>query len=292
MSAISAVVTKTGETRKLRSDEVMILAGQRDRMLEQFGHHQYTNECLPEDFATLFDPVYSNDKLLAFMVWEGAEPDPDDTEVQRKARERWEQSWFNHRDCCLQLTASAVELYDSHSPPQGVASGQLIAHLTYLAAGRLPKRDEQLIFPHKYGLQHVTSKQREIRNGRDIHEALASGEISLELAIGTGYGPCSLELRLRSNLGEDMDVSIQRGTVFQQNEWVHRSNLIVASDYVVSLPAGHVVWKKLETYLMNRDCALPSGNMMSLTEFVLDDAVAFESQGKIWDHFAKSLAKA
>merc|ERR1712039_777682 len=94
------------------------------------------------------------------------------------------------------------------------------------------------------------------------------------------------------NLSEeqDMEITVQRGTVFQHIDWQHRQNLIVPIDSVIPVAASSTVSKELLAFCMNVTCACSSGNPLSLTEFFIDNTSVLESQGAVWDHFEGCFA--
>jgi GTPase SAR1 family protein len=201
--------------------------------------------------------------------------------------EQWQKTWTDHADICHELSRQAEATYDAGGQrPQEVSSGQLIAHLSYLALGCAPLPGDALKVPGDFRLKHVSDGARpQPRHGEDLHEALASGRIILESAVGTGYGAESLELTLQNNTEQDVLVTIRRGSIFQQVDWQHRGNQLVAMEHVVNVPAGRRAWKTCETYCMNRGCACPNGNVMNLTEFYFNDVDVMQTQACVWDFF-------
>merc|ERR1712217_60459 len=127
--------------------------------------------------------------------------------------------------------------------------------------------------------------------GLDLHASVNSGKIAIESAVGCSFGSGALTLKLRNDANNDIEVAIRRGTIFQHTSWVHRQNLLVSIDYIVEVPAGASVLKKMNAYCMNASCACSSGNPMSVTEFYIDSTDILESQGKVWDHFESKFGK-
>jgi len=142
----------------------------------------------------------------------------------------------------------------------------------------------------RFGLKCIKEMPRpQPRRGSDLHKALASGQVMIDAAIGRGFGKDSLQLALRNRSSDVCQVVIQQGTIFQHVDWQHRQNLLVAVDYVISVPAGGVASKKLMAYCMNLSCACSNGNSMELTEFYFDDLEVLQDQSKVWDHFQRSF---
>lgn len=227
--------------------------------------------------------------LIAFMVWEGAEPSAGMEEMQRRRDEQAKaraDAWADSQLACTNLKQSAEDLYDANEIPQGIASGMLIAHFTYLCFNCSPKSSDTLKPPAHFRLKRLSEVPRPpARHGVDLADALMSGHVVMETCTGNSFGKDSLRLKLRSNTSQDLQIAVRRGTIFQHIDWVHRQNLIVSVDYVVNVPAGGFAWKKMESYCINNSCCCSSGQPMTLTEFYFEDLDVMESQGKVWDHF-------
>jgi len=195
-----------------------------------------------------------------------------------------------HGIACQELTTQAENTYDASPPADGIASGQLMAHLSYLALNCCPKQGDELKSPAQFKLKRLRDASRpRARRGEDIHSTLGAGLINLEAAVGSGFGPGSVSLLLVSNSKDDVEVVVRRGSIFQQSGWTHRSNLIVVVDTVVKVPAGQRVLHKIEAYSMNRSCAIPNGNPLSLTEFYFDELDIMQNQARVWDHFQSCI---
>eukprot|EP00929_Paragymnodinium_shiwhaense_P035116 TRINITY_DN19009_c0_g1_i1.p1 TRINITY_DN19009_c0_g1~~TRINITY_DN19009_c0_g1_i1.p1 ORF type:complete len:936 (-),score=218.11 TRINITY_DN19009_c0_g1_i1:245-3052(-) len=191
-------------------------------------------------------------------------------------------------ELCQSLSRASAALYDVGDVVPNVASGQLMAHLTYLAYGCLPSKDSPLKLPAKWRLKRLGEVPRlPARHGlaEDLHTLLASGQVILEYACGKGIGPGGLALTLLNTDQRDLQVAIRRGSVFQQAAFNHQQDLMVASEYVVTVPAGRRTWKAVEVYSINVQCAPPRESEMHLTDFYFDDLDILETQGSVWEHF-------
>jgi len=296
MSCMNASGTKVN----LNRDDIAVLNAQRKRLLAEWGYaddndemgYEEENETrrlsrpLPAAFEKAFAPVLSSPNLIGFMVWTGMKPSKDEAKEAQRQREEDERIWKERMANFVALSEAARKEYDSGNRPPLIGSGQLMAHFTYLCLSCTLKGDDKLKPLNRFGLKSLAKASRaKPRHGQDLHAALGSGKVVMETIVGTGFGIDSLELRLRSNTSEDISVTVQKGTIFQHMNWEHRQNLMVAVDYVISVPSRTSVNKKMMTYCMNQSCACSSGNPMNLTEFYFDDSAALESQGTIWDHF-------
>jgi hypothetical protein len=240
---------------------------------------------LPEAFEEAFRPVRQNDALVGFMLWEGVQPNAETVEFLRREREEWQAAWRAKQERCLELTEAAVRIHDTGMVP-GVASGQLIAHFSYLCSGGELRGGDQPKACSQFGLKRLSDSPRPPpMHGQDLHDALNAGLVSIEVASGSSFGAEALTLKLRSSAAEDLEIAVRRGSIFQHVDWQHRQNLLVSIEYVVTVPAGGCVLKQLHAYCMNLSCACSNGNPMNLTELYLDDPAVLESQGRVWDHF-------
>jgi len=215
-----------------------------------------------------------------------------EAEENRKVEE-WEAAYRLAAQAKTNLSTKAKVLFDSAKLPMGLASGQLIAHFTYLCKGPDLIGSEELEPPSRFGLKRLSEAPRpKPRRGHDLHEALLSGKVMLQAAEGRSYGQDALMVTLQSATSEPLEVTIRRGTIFQHVDWVHRQNLLVAYDYLLSLPAGGVASKKMMAYCMNVTCSCSAGDSMQLTEFYIDEREILESQAAVWDHFESSFSHA
>jgi len=263
---------------------------------------------LPEAYEAAFSPVMHNDRLLAFMLWAGVGPSPEVVAARREvvaarraevveqeerlARLRlerqaeWEAQWRAEQERLSFLSDAAKKLYDGPLAAKGIASGQIIAHFTYLCLGGTLKGNEELQPLTRFGLKLASKVQRPApKRGLDLHKAVADGKVAIEAASGKSFGVGSVTLRLRNDSDQPLEIAVRRGSVFQHIAWEHRQNLLVCVDYVVPLPPAGSALRHLDAYCMNLSCACSSGNPMSLTDFFFDKADVLESQGRVWDHF-------
>lgn len=270
----------------LSKEEYNMLDAQRRRLLKE------TGKPLPASFETTFAPVLESQSLVAFMVWNGAVATKDVPQEDQRQRAELERSWEESTNLMKALTSSSQAQYDAAERPSLVASAQMIAHFTYLASNRTLTPNHALKLHHAFGLKWLRSDTRPPpQSGHDLHALVASGEVIIESVVGNGFGTDSLELTLRSSTSDNLQVSVQRGTIFQQIGWEHRQNLMVAVDYVVSLPSGASLCKKMRTFSLNHSCACARDSPMSLTEFYVDDPKILESQGMVWDYFQRCFTK-
>jgi len=304
LSCVNASGTKVTLTR----DDIEVLDTQRRRILSEWGYvddgepqeleESYDMQStklsrpLPAAFEKAFAPVLRSPSLIGFMVWNGVRPSKDEVQERKRQREEDERTWKERMKNFEALSEVARKEYDTSTRPSHVASSQLVAHFTYLSLNCILKGNDALKPLTRFGLKWLTKTPRaKPRHGQDLHAILSSGKVAIERIVGTGFGIDSLELVLRSNASEDLEVTVQKGTIFQHVNWEHRQNLMAAVDYVIPLPSKAVVTKKMMAYCMNSTCACSSGNPMNLTDFYLDDSAVLESQGTVWDHFEQCFSK-
>lgn len=301
-------VNSTGAKVTLSRDEYSVLSSIRTDILREWGYDMEDEDDaeaadvyqqrrglsrpLPAAFEKAFAPVLRSPNLIAFMVWTGVKPAKDQVAERQRQREEDERIWRERMQNFVALSELAQNVYDQSQKPAHIASAQIIAHFTYLSLRMALKGADTLKPLTHFGLKWLTKNPRpKPRHGQDLHVVLNSGKVVIEGIIGTGFGIDSLELSLTNNSQEDLEVTVQRGTIFQHINWEHRQNLMVAVDYVIPLGVGARVNKKMMAYCMNLSCACSSGNSMNLTDFYFDNSVALESQGSIWDHFESCFRK-
>jgi len=208
---------------------------------------------------------------------------------QERLRLEWESRHQDEVEARNQLSKKAKAQYDGGRKqlPTGLASGQILAHFSYICYDMLPVGAGPLEKPARFGLKLLTQAPRpKPRRGHDLHEALFTGKIAIERVTGSSFGNGALELSLRSCSSEPLEVAVRRGSIFQHTDWVHKQNLLVAIDYMMTIPpTGGVVTKSMMAYCMNLSCACSSGETMELTEFYFDSSHVLDSQGNVWDHF-------
>jgi hypothetical protein len=262
--------------------------------------------------------VLDSRRLIGFMVYLGIRASPDEVanareereeyeaeEAERVAREqrileerraeqeRFRRQWEErHQELMAarnDLTRRAKIQHESGGSrqlPKGIGSGQIIAHFTFITMDLQAKMGAALLPPSRFGLKALSEAPRpKPRLGYDLHEALFAGKVEIEEATGTSFGVDAMTLQLRSMASEPIQVAIRRGTIFQQVDWVHKQNLLIAIDYMLTIPPGGVAAKVMMAYCMNVTCSCSAGENMELTEFYFDTSHVLDSQGNVWDHF-------
>jgi len=267
----------------------------------------------------LSDMVYTvieSRRLVGFMVYLGVRASPDEVTIAREEREEIEaeEAEREAREARIQaereleaarrqaeweaahkelvaarndITSRAKAIYEgTRQLPKGVASGQIMAHFAYIFNNCKAVMGTPLQLPLHYGLKMLSDAPRpKPRRGLDLHEALYTGKIELSDAVGVGFEEDALTLTLKGCTSEPLEVAVRRGTIFQHSAWLHKQNLIVAVDYLVSIPANGIAKKSMMAYCMNSTCSCSGGETMELTEFYCDASHVLDSQGLVWDHF-------
>jgi len=313
LDALDHVILEDGSRMALDVDSRTVLQELRDEMLEDWGcilerAEEEGEACpgvmetrileggrpLPDAFSEAFGPqeeVLGNPVFLAFMVSSGVRPAEEAVERLRQEREAHERAWRERMKKFTDLSRAAKKVYDVAPACPGIASGQIIAHFTYLCAGMQLSSEPPPLQPlSHFGLKRLSEKPRPApRRGTDLHEALLAGDLCVKAVKGTSFGSDAVELMLENTSSSDMEVAIQQGTIFQHIDWQHRQNLMVSMDYFVVIRAGELLVKHLYAYCMNLTCACSSGNPMSLTEFYFDNHAVLEDQSSVWGHFQRSF---
>jgi len=310
-SGTLSCVDASGTKVTLKKDDYTVMDAQRREILKESGHleeeeteaaqregyegsmqNRSPSRPLPAAFEKAFAPVLSSPNFIAFMLWNGVRPAKDQVQEATRQRQEDERTWKERMEKQVALSEAAKNAHDTSLRPQNVASAQLIAHFTYLCLSSTLKGNDALKPPSRFGLKWLSKNPRsKPRHGRDLHAVVLENSVVIESVVGSGFGIDSLELTLQSSSMEDMLITVQRGTIFQQADWEHRDNLMVAMDYVIALPSQATMTKKMMAYCMNRTCACSNGNLMNLTEFYFDDSAVLESQGLVWDHFEQCFNK-
>mmetsp|Transcript_103145 Transcript_103145/g.183283 ORF Transcript_103145/g.183283 Transcript_103145/m.183283 type:complete len:1129 (-) Transcript_103145:35-3421(-) len=297
-SGSSYVITnKAGRRVPLNADKYKALRATLENMLKEFGCEALHAESpedgmnggkqLPGTFLEAFGPtlkeVIESKKLLGFMLWEGVEPSTEVIESVRRDPEEWTAHWKAVQERFQRLSDQAKKAHDVGSSIPGVASGQLISHLSHLS---LPMNSDTIKPPSFFNFTKVSdSKRPHLRFGQDLHAALAARSVAIVSCTGTGFGIDSVRIELKNLVQDNMTINIRRGTIFQQQGWQHRQNLLVGIDYCIEVPAGSTIVKHMHGYCINRTCALSQSSPLDLTDFYLDDDTVLASQAVVWDHF-------
>ncbi|CAJ1357118.1 unnamed protein product [Effrenium voratum] len=278
-----AMSNRKGGKVQLSSDDFNNLCQKLDDILVEWGCEPgelLGGRPLPAAFASAFgtNPRRSP-KLLGFMLWEGIVPSPAVKDLCREQHE-WEAAWADEQQRMKQLSAKATEEHDSGDSSPGVASGQLMAHLSYLA------QSTELKPPSFFGFKKVAEDERPApRHGEDLHAALSAGAVLLEEVTANGTGVGNLKVTLRSLSEEPLEILLRRGTIFQQKTWNHRQDLITGVDYLVKLVPGKSATIEALGLSLSTSCAAPCGDEMNLTAFYFDNDKVLAGQALIWDHF-------
>eukprot|EP00927_Polykrikos_kofoidii_P025669 TRINITY_DN23029_c0_g1_i1.p1 TRINITY_DN23029_c0_g1~~TRINITY_DN23029_c0_g1_i1.p1 ORF type:complete len:1171 (-),score=203.23 TRINITY_DN23029_c0_g1_i1:29-3394(-) len=311
----STVVLKDGTTRRLDQLEVRDLRRQRDEMFRECGFGEYVDYYegeidpeaemgrpsvqLPPAYEEAFDPVLG-EKLLGFMVWEGVEPNQDRVEVERARIARLREAWLGQNERCKELKRACEAIYDKPpmvggaARPENVASGMIMAHFTYLCSPKPIEQGVPLVVPGQFRFKRISEVPRAPpRRGEDLLDLAVRGAVVIESITGTGFGRDSVQITLVNKSDtKELTVAIRQGTIFQHVDWEHRQNLMAKIEFLVVLPPGGIVRKRLDCYCLNVTCACSNGNKMSLTEFYIDDPEALSSQCAVWKHVEGLIAQA
>lgn len=180
--------------------------------------------------------------------------------------------------------------------PSGCGSGMIISHFSYIAGHK-----QGLLSPDHFSFKSVknrpTSKALALlkRKGTvlTLHEAVDSGRVEIVSCSGNSYGKNALHLALRTCQEGDgpFTVAVQKGTIFQHTDWVHKQNLMVIRTRhmkFLSGKAGLTCEKRINAHCMNSMCCCSSGESMTLTKFYFDEP-ALGVQGRVWNFLDKKF---
>jgi len=169
--------------------------------------------------------------------------------------------------------------------PNNCASGQLIAHFTYLC------KEVELRDISDFTLRQWRGGEEAEGGAVMLHEAVAKSAVKIVSAVGISFGSRALALKLQNLSEEPVDLLVPAGTVFQHSSWVHLQNLIVGRGVHLALGPGQTQEWKLGGMCMNLSCGCCSGEKLKLTSFLLQDLHLLESQLKVWEHFEAIFAR-
>lgn len=235
---------------------------------------------MPPAFVNAFGASPSKSlKLLGFMIWEGVAPTKKFKRDFYRKKDDWQAAWADEQRRMKELLEKAIEEYDSGDAALGVASGQLIAHLSFLSGS------SELKDPSSFNLVKVSDESPPPRHGEDLHSALSAGLVVVEEIVADGFGVGNLKLTLRSLSSEPLIITIRKGTVFQQKSWTHRSDLLTGLDYMVALLPESSTTKEMLGHSFTTVCPPPACDEMLITDFYVDLEDLLGSQALIWDHF-------
>lgn len=302
-AAVWAYTDKNGQPRSVTNDQFEAVSKDAERQVARAGQKWFADGEAQEEEGEavakgnwLMDEFGSRKNYLGFRLWNGAKPAEPDIETAKRRRLEWELLWQIRQEQQRELSQAAIQMYDSAVDKENVASGQLVAHLTYLrrngdltpGAGLircdLERHDS---FGLKWNQEQPKSQPS---RGVDIHDAIAAGRLRLVSAVGNGFGKNALQVELSNLTPGDLEIKVPQGTIFQHRGWEQRQNLIVSIDYLLKCPAGGSVSKKMLAYCMNLTCPAPKESPMTLTEFYVDDLGVVEDQGTVWDYFESCTA--
>jgi hypothetical protein len=290
-----SVTNKNNAKMNIEEKEYNRLVALVDNMMHECGCHPGSDATrpLPEAFLAAFGHdeagLRQNNLFLGFLCWLGVRSPANAQLPVRMLPDVWEASWRAMQDRFEKLADQASKAHDSATSVPGVASGQLIAQLSHLSQRQ---QGCALQPPSLFKLKKVSeSKRPPPKRGKDLHEALLEGDVAIQSVLGSNFGSDSVRLELRSLCGQPVLVALRRGSIFQQQTWEHRQNLVLNVDYCIEVPAEGTIEKRMSGFCINHSCAAPRGNPMDLTEFYLDDDTILTSQALVWDHFESIFAK-
>ncbi|CAL1162571.1 unnamed protein product [Cladocopium goreaui] len=274
---------RSGDKIHLNADQFKVISDKLDDMLTDWGcdlNEPSKGRALPPAFVNAFGASPSKSpKLLGFMIWEGVAPTKKFKRDFYRKKDDWQAAWADEQRRMKELLEKAIEEYDSGDAALGVASGQLIAHLSFLSGST------ELKDPSSFNLVKVSEESPQPRHGEDLHSALSAGLVVVEEIVADGFGVGNLKLTLRSLSSEPLIITIRKGTVFQQKSWTHRSDLLTGLDYMVALLPESSTTKEMLGHSFTMVCPPPSCDEMLITDFYVDLEDLLGSQALIWDHF-------
>jgi len=173
--------------------------------------------------------------------------------------------------------------------PSGCGSGMIISHFSHIAGHK-----QGLLSPNHFSFKSV--KNRPVskalallkKNGTvlTLHEAVESERVKISHCTGNSYGKNALCLTLQTirRGGGPFTVAVEKGTIFQHIDWVHKQNLMVIKTVYIFMSgtSGETRAKRINAHCMNSMCCCSEGESMTLTKFYFDESV-LGIQGKVWD---------
>jgi len=173
----------------------------------------------------------------------------------------------------------------------------IISHFSHIAGHK-----EGLLSPNHFSFKSI--KNRPVskalallkRKGTvlTLHEAVESGRVKISNCTGKSLGKNALCLTLQTiRKGDELfTVAVEKGTIFQHIDWVHKQNLMVIKTVYMELSGslGDICEKRINAHCMNSMCCCSAGESMTLTNFYFDEPV-LGIQGKVWSFLNNKIAE-
>lgn len=92
-----------------------------------------------------------------------------------------------------------------------------------------------------------------------------------------------MTLEIKSNVFQELEILLKKGTIFEHVDWVYKQNLCVSTNTLMKLDPKDKAVFKVNAYCMNSMCGCSNMEPMALTDFYIDDQKALENQGNTWN---------
>ena len=117
-----------------------------------------------------------------------------------------------------------------------------------------------------------------------LYHAASTGMVTIESIVGSGHDRANAITMRIANPGQNVvRVVVPQGTMFEQQAWTGKQNLVVKEDVWIDIQPGQTGNFPLPAFCANASAGSPNGNPMNLTPFVFHDmGGTFIDQGTLW----------
>eukprot|EP00927_Polykrikos_kofoidii_P046948 TRINITY_DN41052_c0_g1_i1.p1 TRINITY_DN41052_c0_g1~~TRINITY_DN41052_c0_g1_i1.p1 ORF type:complete len:743 (-),score=110.41 TRINITY_DN41052_c0_g1_i1:120-2348(-) len=260
--------------------------------LENRWSSEVESKVVPEDLAEIVNDLgmdvgsigprlESRSAIISRVFWDWPlKKWPDQKDLLKKVRYYLSLSAMS----CFDDPSSAEFPWATTYPPANCATGQLMAHFSYLSCQMLVRK------PEAFGLRLRKKNENlpmKVADSVSLHSAVECGKVNIEGVFGRGYKSEAITLELKNLTNTSIIIVVPAGTIFQHGRWCFRQNLMIGFDSTYHLDPNEVLVKKLGAYCMNVTCACARGDPMYLTGLLCKDSKVLQSQNTVWDHFEK-----
>ena len=117
-----------------------------------------------------------------------------------------------------------------------------------------------------------------------LYHAANTGQVEIQSIVGNGYNRANAVQMQVHNPGQSaVRVVVPQGTMFEQQTWTGKQNLVVKEDVWIDIQPGQTGNFPLPAFCANSSGGSPSGEPLNLTPFVFHDmGESFRDQDSMW----------
>ena len=117
-----------------------------------------------------------------------------------------------------------------------------------------------------------------------LYHAANNGRVEIQSIVGNGYDNAGAVRMDVHNPGPTaVRMVVPRGTMFEQQTWTGKQNLVVKEDVWIEIEPGQTGNFPLPAFCANASGGSPNGEPLNLTPFVFNDmGESFRDQNSMW----------